>query len=105
MTSYAEKLATPLRELSALAVKNIEQLTELQLKTVQDNATIGLDTIESVSGISDLEGLQSFLTARADVTKQISEGIFANARTVAELSQSYASEVKDIVEISLKAVK
>ncbi|MCH8079703.1 MAG: TIGR01841 family phasin [Proteobacteria bacterium] len=105
MNSYVEKLAAPVKELNALAVKNIEQLTELQLKTIQDNATIGVESIKNASAITDLEGLQSFLTDQAEVAKQIVEGILANARTVAELSQGYAAEAKEIAETSLKAVK
>ena len=105
MKSYVEKLTVPVQELNALAVKNIEQLTELQLKTIQDNATIGVDTVKSASTISDLEGLQTFLTDQAEVAKQFVEGILANVRTVAELSQSYATEAKEIAEGSLKAVK
>lgn len=105
MNSYVEKLDAPVKELNALAIKNIETLTELQLKTIQDNATVGLESIKSASAITDLEGLQSFLTDQAEVAKQMAEGIFANARTVAELSQGYAAEAKEIAETSLKAVK
>ncbi len=105
MNSYVEKLAAPVKELNALAINNIETLTELHLKTIQDNATIGVESIKSASAITDLEGLQSFLTDQAEVAKQIAEGIFANARTVAELSQGYAAEAKEIAETSLKAVK
>ncbi len=105
MNSYVEKLDAPVKELNALAIKNIETLTELQLKTIQDNATVGVESIKSASAITDLEGLQSFLTDQAEVAKQIAEGIFANARTVAELSQGYADEAKEIAETSLKAVK
>jgi phasin family protein len=105
MNSYVEKLAAPVQELNTLAVKNIEELTALQLKTIQENAAVGVETIKSATAISDLEGLQSFLTEQAEVAKQIAEGIFANARTVAELGQSYATEAKEIAETSLKAVK
>ena len=105
MKSYVEKLTAPVQELNALAVKNIEQLTTLQLKTIQENASVGVETIKSATAISDLEGFQSFLTEQADVAKQIAEGILANARTVAELSQGYATEAKEIAETSLKAVK
>lgn len=105
MNSYVEKLAAPVKELNALAVKNIEQLTELHLKTIQDNATIGVESIKSASAITDLEGLQSFLTDQAEVAKEIAECVIANARTFAELSQGYAAEAKEIAETSLKAVK
>ena len=105
MNEYVEKLAAPVKELNALAVKNIEELTALQLKTIQDNATVGVETIKSAASISDLEGFQSFLTEQTEVAKQIAEGIFANVRTVAELSQSYVAEVKEVAEVSLKAVK
>jgi phasin family protein len=105
MKSYVEKLAAPVQELNTIAIKNIEELTALQLKTIQKNTTVGIETIKSATAISDLEGFQSFLTEQVEVAKQIAEGIFANVRTVAELSQGSAAEVKDIVESSLKAVK
>ena len=105
MKSYVEKLTAPVQELNALAVKNIEELTALQLKTIQENATVGVETIKSATAISDLEGFQSFLTEQTEVAKQIAEGILANARTVAELSQGYAADAKEIAETSLKAVK
>ena len=105
MKSYVEQLTVPVQELNALAVKNIEELTSLQLKTIQENASVGVETIKSATAISDLEGFQSFLTEQAEVAKQIAEGILANARTVAELSQGYATEAKEIAETSLKAVK
>jgi phasin family protein len=105
MKSYVEKLTAPVQELNALAVKNIEELTALQLKTIQENASVGVEAIKSATAISDLEGFQSFLTEQAEVAKQIAEGILGNARTVAELSQGYAAEAKEIAETSLKAVK
>ena len=105
MKSYVEQLTVPVQELNALAVKNIEELTSLQLKTIQENASVGVETIKSATAISDLEGFQSFLTEQAEVAKQIAEGILANARTVAELSQGYATDAKEIAETSLKAVK
>ncbi|MFT5426035.1 MAG: phasin family protein [Gammaproteobacteria bacterium] len=105
MNEYVEKLAAPVKELNALAAKNIEELTALQLKTIQDNATVGVETIKSAASITDFEGFQSFLTEQAEVAKQIAEGIFANVRTISELSQSYAAGVKEIAQVSLKAVK
>ena len=105
MNTYIDKIAAPVKELNALAVKNIEELTELQLKTIQENAKIGVESIKSASAISDLEDLQSFLTDQAEVAKQIAEGILANARTVAEMSQGYAADAREITESSIKAVK
>jgi len=101
MKSYIEKLTAPVQELNAIAVKNIEELTALQLKTIQENA----ESIKSATAITDLEGFQSFLTEQVEVARQITESILANARTVAELSQGSAAEAKDIVESSLQAVK
>lgn len=105
MNEYIEKLASPVKELNALAVKNIEELTALQLKTIEDNAAIGVETIKSATSISDLEEFQSFLTEQAEVAKQIAEGIFANVCTITELSQNYAAEVKEVAEVSLKAAR
>ncbi len=101
MNAYVEKLAAPVKELNTLAVKNVEELTVLQLKTVQDSAAASVEAIKSASSISDLEGFQSFLKEQAEVARQITDGIFANASTVAELSQNYVTGVKELAEVSL----
>ncbi len=105
MSSYAEKLVAPVQELNALAVKNIEDLTALQLQTIKENVTVGVETIKSAATIVDLEGLQSFLKEQAEVARKITEDIFVNVRTVAELSQGSAVEAREIAEASLKAAK
>ncbi len=105
MSNYIEKLTAPIEELNTLAVKNIEKLVQLQLKTLQDNANIGVGMAKSAASVSDLEGLRDFLNDQAEVAKRIAEDIVANARTVVELSQDYVADVKDIAEDSIKAVK
>lgn len=105
MNSYVEKLAVPAKELNELAVKNIEKLTELQLKTIQDNVAISVETIKNASNIADLKGLQSFLAGQTEVAKQFAEDILINARTVVELNQECATEAKEIAEDSLQLIK
>lgn len=101
-TSYIEKMTGPIEELNSLAIKNIQKLTELQLKTLQESANVGIDMFKSASAVSDLDELRDFLTEQAEVAKRVSENILANARAVSEMGQNCAADVKDIAEDALK---
>ncbi len=98
MNDQIEKLVAPLQELSTLAVSNIKKLTELQLKSIEQSANASVEALQSATTIKDVEGLQAYLSAQAEAAKAIAENTQANAKTIAELGQSYADEAKKIVE-------
>jgi len=98
MSKDIENLVAPIRELSALAVSNIEKLTELQLKGITQCAEANVQALKSANAIKDVNDLQAFIEAQTEAAIAIAENAQANARTIAELGQSYAEEAKKIAE-------
>ena len=98
MNKDIENLVAPIRELSALAVSNIEKLTELQLKGITQCAEANVQALKSANAIKDVNDLQAFIEAQTEAAIAIAENAQANARTIAELGQSYAEETKKIAE-------
>ncbi len=103
MVTNVEKLVAPVQELNVLTIKNIEKLAELQLKTIEENTNIGLESLKAAIGVKDLDGWKDYLTAQTEVANGIAEGMVANVSTVAELGQDYINEAKGIVEGALTA--
>ncbi len=98
MSNDIENLVAPIRELSALAVSNIEKLTELQLKGITQCAEANVQALKSANAIKDVNDLQAFIEAQTEAAIAIAENAQANAKTIAELGQSYAEEAKKIAE-------
>ncbi len=98
MSNDIEKLVAPIRELSALAVSNIEKLTELQLKGITQCADANVQALKSANAIKDVKDLQAYIDAQTAAAVAIAENAEKNAKTIAELGQSYAEEAKKIAE-------
>ncbi len=103
MVTNVEKLVAPVQELNVLTIKNIEKLAELQLKTIEENTNIGLESLKAAIGVKDLDGWKDYITAQTEVANGIAEGMVANVSTFAELGQGYINEAKGIVEGVLTA--
>ena len=98
MSNQIEKLVAPIQELSALAVNNIEKITELQLNSITECADANIQALKSASAIKDVKDLQAYIEAQTAAAIAIAKNAQANASTIAELGRSYADEAKIIAE-------
>ncbi len=98
MNTQFDKLVEPIKEINELAVKNFETVTDMQLKTAEENARIGIEQIKSAAAVSDAEGWKNYLKIQAEVAQQFNERLLENARSVAELGNAYNNELQRIVK-------
>ena len=98
MTININKLFTPVHELNALIVNNIEKLVAFQLKTIKEGARVGVESLKGATAVRDLEGLKVYIEGQTDVAKGVAEGIVADTRKVVDLGQSYTKAATEIVE-------
>ena len=98
MTINITKLVTPVHELNALTVTNIEKLVALQLKTIKECARVGVESLKGATAVRDLEGLKVYIEGQTDVAKGFAESIVADTRKVVDFGQSYAKAATEIVE-------
>jgi phasin family protein len=101
MNAQVDKFFAPMRELNALAVENVEKVIGIQMKYIEDSAKLGIESMKGAAAISDVEGLKSYLTKQAELSKEISERALNDSKTVMELGKSYTSEVQKIMKGAL----
>ena len=98
MNAQVNKYFEPLRELNALAVENVEKIVGIQMKYIEDSAKLGIESMKGAAAISDVEGLKTYLTKQAEMSKELSERALSDSKTVMELGKSYTSEVQKIMK-------
>ncbi len=104
MEKTFEKLVAPVKELNDLTLKSIEQIAAVQIKTIQENAKISIDSLKSATEVKDLDSLHNYLQSQITVAQNLSENAVEDAQEIAKLSESYATDVKELVEKSVPAV-
>lgn len=103
MNEQFEKYITPVRELNSLAIANLEKLIDLQVKYFEDSLKAGFEQLKTASSISDVDGFKNYFTAQVTVSKQFTERAIEDGRTVAELGNTYATEVQKVVKDTFKS--
>ncbi len=98
-----EKIATPVKALSELAIANVEKLAELNLALAEKSVKVSIDSLKSAAAVSDLEGLKAFYSSQNEVAKGLVEDVVASSNSVAEIGKAYVEDAKGIVETAIAA--
>ena len=98
----AEEFLAPFQSLNALAMSNMEALVALQTKNFEKYSTLTLATIKEASAITDIEQSKAFMEKQAELSKQVTEELTADATTVVEMSKAYTAEVQKLVAANVE---
>ena len=98
MNAQFEKFAAPIKEINDLTVKNFETVIGLQLKSVEENAKIGIEQAKSATEIKDADGWKSYLNAQAEITQQYNDKLVESTKNVVELGNAFSNEIQRIVK-------
>ena len=101
MEKTLEKLVKPVKELNELTLKSIEQIAAIQVKTIQENARISAESLKSATEIKDFDSLKDYMENQISVTQNMYSNAVEDAQEIARLSQTYANDVKELVEKGL----
>ena len=101
MENTFEKLVEPLKALNELTFRSIEQITAVQLKAFQDNTKIGMYALNTASEIKDIESFKNYLESQIAVSQYVSDNTVVDVKEITELSSSFATDAKEVVEKSI----
>lgn len=93
-----EKLFEPARRYNALVVDNAEKLLSMQLDAARSYADLSIKQLRDVMEINDAKAFQDYLGNQAEVAKTVAERAQQDAKTLAEMGQSFASDVQALVQ-------
>ena len=102
MNVQAGKYFEPVREINALALENVEKLLDIQLKSINDTARLGVEQMKSAADIKDADGLKKYFTEQAEMVKALGERYIKDSQTALELGVSYTDKVQQIVTETIK---
>ncbi len=103
MEKTFEKLVAPVKELNELTLKSIDQIAAFQVQAIQENTKISVDSLKFATEIKDLDSLHNYLERQIAVAQNLSNNVVADGQEIANLSESYATSVKELVEKSVRA--
>jgi phasin family protein len=103
MDNTFEKLVEPIKELNELTLKSVEKITAVQLKAFQDNAKIGMYALNTASDIKDIDSFKNYLESQVAVSQYVSDNAVVDVKEISELSNSFATDAKEVVEKSITA--
>lgn len=93
-----EKLFEPARRYNALVVDNAEKLLSMQLDAARSYADLGIKQLRDVMEINDAKSLQDYIGNQTEVAKTVAERAQQDAKTLAELGQTFASDVQSLLQ-------
>ncbi len=103
---FNQNMFAPVKALNELALANIEKLVELNLATMHRYSDVALDAWKAALEVKDADGMREYVARQGEVAKEVVEGMVADAKEVAKLSQDYASSAQKIVsDKTTEAVK
>ena len=102
MNAQTEKYLEPVREINTLALENVEKLLDIQLKSINDTARLGVEQLKSASDIKDVDGLKKYFTDQAELVKSLGERFVKDTQTALELGTSYTDKVQQIMTETIK---
>lgn len=101
MNAFAEQtrnLYAPLRKLNSLLVENMEKMTQFQLETLKTYGKTGFDQIKQANEVKDVDTMREFTSAQAELMTSLSKKILEDAKTLADMSMEFKTEVEGLLE-------
>ena len=96
------KYFEPVREINSLALENVEKLLDIQLKSINDTARLGVEQLRSAADIKDVDGLKQYFADQAELVKSLGERFIKDSQAALELSVNYTDKVQQVVADSIK---
>ncbi|MCC5810152.1 MAG: TIGR01841 family phasin [Ectothiorhodospiraceae bacterium] len=108
--SQLEQFIAPSRKVSGLYVDYFAKLTAYNLEAAKAYSDLSVEQLRSLSKVSDVKSLQSFVDSQTKTAKTISEKLSQDANTLAGLGKDFSAELQKVAQenvttLSNKAAK
>ena len=97
-------MVEPARRYNALVMDHAEKLVSMQLDAARSYADLGIKQLRDIMEINDAKTLQDYLGNQAGVAKTVAERAQQDVRNLAEMGQSFASELQSLVQENASSV-
>ena len=95
-----EQFVAPIKEINELTLKNLEKISAIQVKAVQDNAEVSINAMKAAAEVRDLDSLNDYLQDQIATAQTVSDNAVKDIQKIVKLTETYAGKVKAAVEKS-----
>ena len=103
-TTQTEKTFEPYYKFSKMMTKNVEDLTELQLKSMKAYSNIGLSQMKAASDVKDVASFTAFNTHQLGALSQLSQQLLDDSNQFQSIAKEFKEEVEKLASESMSAV-
>lgn len=101
--AYAKQFADHAFKAQSVALKALEQVTELQLKAFEQQARSTADYVAQVSEVRDLEALRQMWEKGTSLTRDQAEQAVAVSREIMAVTQKTAESLSSLLQAQQQA--
>ncbi|WP_026957467.1 phasin family protein [Aliagarivorans taiwanensis] len=101
-TEQGEKAFAPITNYNKLVVKNIEELTALQLAAMKSYSDAGVEQLKAASEIADVQGLVDFNVKQVEAMTSLGQQMIEDGKKLAKLGQDFKSELDEMASENLE---
>lgn len=101
--AYAKQFADSAFKAQSVALKGLEQMTELQLKAFEQQARGAADFIAQATEVRDLEALRGLWEKGANLSRDHAEQVAAVGRDIIAVSQKTAESLGALAQAQQQA--
>ncbi len=101
--SQLEQFIAPSRKVSGLYVDYFAKLTAYHLEAAKTYSDLSVEQLRSLSKVTDVKSLQSFVDSQTKTAKTVSEKLSQDANTLAGLSKDFGAELQKLAQENVTA--
>lgn len=91
-------LTAQAKKFNALALSNLEKLTQLQLDNAKSYTDLGLNQLRAALEVNDAQSLQAYVSNQQQLAKSVGEKIAKDASVYGDLAKQFATEVQKLAQ-------
>jgi len=103
MNAFSEQtknMYNPMRKINSLLVENMEKMTDFQLEALKAYSHMGLSQMKSATEVKDADSVRDYSASQAEMMSTLSKKVLEDAKTMADMSMEFKTEVEKILEES-----
>ncbi|MDR9468769.1 phasin family protein [Marinospirillum sp.] len=99
-TEQTKNMYNPMRKINSLLVENMEKMTDFQLEALKAYSHMGLSQMKSATEVKDADSVRDYSASQAEMMSTLSKKVLEDAKTMADMSMEFKTEVEKILEES-----
>ena len=96
-TSY-DAMVAPMQAFNSLMIDHTAKLVDFQISAMKAYGDLGIQQMRAMSGVKDVDSLQSFVQSQTDMVKTLSDKMNSDANTLVNFGKDFSEDVQKLAQ-------